>query len=163
MNFKVRTITIIQMENERPTNNEVVMEKRRKRQISEIFLEQKLHEFSNMVDVRDQKRVEDDSDIPNLPDQMNRVDIYQDKEWKKKTIYGRKNRQFSFRHAEFQIPIGYPCENVQQTVGNKGLIFRKKIKDGVNFMGNTEIRVIAENIDVRGEPRTDSAMGNTNS
>lgn len=31
MNFKVRTITIIQMENERPTNNEVVMEKRRKR------------------------------------------------------------------------------------------------------------------------------------
>lgn len=30
-------------------------------------------------------------------------------------------------------------------------------------MGNTEIRVIAENIDVRGEPRTDSAMGNTNS
>lgn len=53
MDFKLRTITIIQMENKRPTNNEVVMEKRVD---FRDIIEYKFHDFSNMVDVRDYKK-----------------------------------------------------------------------------------------------------------
>lgn len=53
MDFKLRTITIIQMENKRPTNNEVVMEERVD---FRDIIEYKFHDFSNMVDVRDYKK-----------------------------------------------------------------------------------------------------------
>lgn len=53
MDFKLRTITIIQMENKRPTNNEAVLEKRVD---FRDVIEYKFHDFSNMVDVRDYKK-----------------------------------------------------------------------------------------------------------
>lgn len=66
---------------------------------------------------------------------------------------GGGNHTFNFRHAELKRPIGYPHENVSATVGNKGLRFRKKIEDAVNFMDEVKREVRAETTDVKREPR----------
>lgn len=72
-----------------------------------------------------------------------------------------KNDEFHFKHA-FQVPIGHPCKNLQQSVEDKGLKLRKKIKDGVDVIGNVKIQVILETTSVRIKPRRDSATVNTN-
>lgn len=122
------------MENEGPSKDEVIMEKK---QISEVC--QNLYDFSNILGVRNKKGWRMTLAFLIYLTEWIEQPFSKIKNARRKLHTEGKNDEFHFKHA-FQVPVAHPCKNLQQAVGNKGLKLRKKIKDGVDVIDNVKIQ-----------------------